>query len=90
MSDVVEALQADQVPFAAQHVFDWFWELQAGSINGMSDTLTFSDIESWSRLRNVHVRSWEALALVQMGLAFSAEQSKERKSSDVVSNSPKR
>jgi hypothetical protein len=75
-ADVVDRLLQDRVPRAGQHVWDWFYELRLGSIDGMSNAITYQDIYQWSKLMKIKIAPWEARALVAMGLAFMDETSK--------------
>lgn len=55
------------MPPAGEHVWGWFWELDKGrSIGFDMNRLSWSDIESWSRITGVRLKPWELNAIHEM------------------------
>lgn len=47
-------------PEGCQYLMDWYCELQGG------EHLTYTEIKSWSELKNEPVEPWEVEALIQL------------------------
>lgn len=65
-------------PLAGQHLWDWFWQLDAARGGGMSGPLplTFPDIQAWAKLLRLDVEPWEVVALRAMDNARLDETDK--------------
>ncbi len=49
------------IPFCAQHVWVWFWEMDTPG-----ERLTCADINAWCALNEVKLASWELVAIREM------------------------
>jgi alpha-ketoglutarate-dependent taurine dioxygenase len=84
-AELEEELQKGQnIPENLEHVWNWFWSLhyaRTHSANG-PNPITYSEINSWSKLTNTKVRPTEINILRRLDttyLEFVAEQQKEDK-----------
>ena len=56
------------LPQAGMHVWEWFWQIEAGRRIGQHgpEAFSFTDIDAWARLSDEEPRPWEVRALMAM------------------------
>lgn len=61
-----------EVPSAGEHLWFWFWDLDAvrGHDMGSPEPLTYTEILAWAGLRRFGPEPWETEALRQMDVAY--------------------
>lgn len=72
-------LQAEAVPAAGLHVWEWFWDLRAAAPDGFGRSpITYQEIDAWIRCTGLEPRPWEIRAIRAMDLAFHDHHRKRR------------
>ena len=66
-----------EVPDAAEHVWDWFWTLSARRKSG-PEALTYAEVGEWQRLTGNAIRPEEVEMIMRMDDALLAEVGKEK------------
>lgn len=56
-------------PPAAEHVWDWFWELSQQRRSG-PEAITWADVWAWAELTGTEIRPREARMLMAMDAAY--------------------
>lgn len=60
-----------EIPFAGQHLWDWFWQLSNRRQSGFGASLvSYTEIRSWLEVRKPLIHDWEIEILIQMDQAF--------------------
>lgn len=63
-----------RIPRAAEHIWEWFWELDQGRRCGNGpEAIGYADIMAWARLSGEEPRPWEVRLLMTMDVARRAE-----------------
>lgn len=62
------------IPEGAEHVWEWFWQLNRGRTCGMAsfNPIGWQEIAAWSQLTGNRPRQWELDALSGIDTAFLA------------------
>ena len=73
-----EELNIEQPSVLCIHVWSWFLEIStARSSSGFAlNAISYSEIESWSRLSEIKMESWELKLLKKIDLEFINSQHK--------------
>jgi hypothetical protein len=67
-----------EIPPAGEHLWIWFWEINAGrgSTGWGPAPLSYQEIDAWARLSGCDLRPWEVRVLKSMDGAFLAAAAK--------------
>jgi hypothetical protein len=80
-------------PDEVEYLWRWFNELSLGiASNGMSPAqVTWRDVEAWARMTSRSLATWEARALVTLGVAranIAAQEAAKPKAPDTTGKPP--
>ncbi len=77
----VESPEEPEIPFCAEHVWKWWWELNARRPPGLDNLapISYGEIESWISLTGKMVTHEEIRWLMQMDDAWLSAIAEERK-----------
>lgn len=68
----VELRDQPELPESAEHVWNWFLELNSGRTASMAglNTISYSEIKAWAELLKMDLAVWEVNALKALDRAF--------------------
>jgi len=62
-----EELDSVDVPDEAEYIWAWYWEMNR------AESLSFAEIEAWTRLTGIALSPWEVRTIKSMDKAVQAE-----------------
>jgi hypothetical protein len=73
-------LDIPPIPYEAEHIWDWWLQLQATRPIGMaSGHITYTEIANWSKLLKINVTDFEVRCIMAVDSAFLSVQNEQHK-----------